>query len=282
MSKTRVIYIMGAGRSGSTILGIVLGNIDDCFFAGELHLYNKTKGVTFNDRPEVEKFWNKIRLEFEKNEHYFSYDFDKKLEYHTAAIHTFFRSKKSSIVKMFHQQSTRLFNLIHRYTGDKTVIDSSHYPLRAYWLAKNSELDVSYIYLYRNPVYVIQSFRKKNIEQPSKSFLSANLYLFLVSVLNNIIYLLLPHGKKMRLRYETLINSTDASLKRIEGIAKVKAPYPFNKIRLKTGLIFRSNRIRHSETLNLETAIQPINANFFLKGLIYLVHWPFILFHRKG
>ena len=34
--RPRVIYIMGAGRSGSTILGVSLGNCADLVYAGEL------------------------------------------------------------------------------------------------------------------------------------------------------------------------------------------------------------------------------------------------------
>ena len=36
LAKPKVIYVMGAGRSGSTILGVTLGNCADVFFAGEL------------------------------------------------------------------------------------------------------------------------------------------------------------------------------------------------------------------------------------------------------
>jgi len=37
MSRTRVLYILGWGRSGSTVLGNILGEIDGFFSAGELH-----------------------------------------------------------------------------------------------------------------------------------------------------------------------------------------------------------------------------------------------------
>lgn len=32
----RVLYIAGFGRSGSTVLGTILGQVDGCFFGGEL------------------------------------------------------------------------------------------------------------------------------------------------------------------------------------------------------------------------------------------------------
>ena len=37
MSRRRVLYILGWGRSGSTVLGNILGEVDGFFCAGELH-----------------------------------------------------------------------------------------------------------------------------------------------------------------------------------------------------------------------------------------------------
>ena len=34
--RRKLAYVMGAGHSGSTILGITLGNCEDFFYAGEL------------------------------------------------------------------------------------------------------------------------------------------------------------------------------------------------------------------------------------------------------
>lgn len=271
---------MGAGRSGSTILGIMLGNIKDCFFAGELHLWNKTKGVTFNDRPVVEKFWETVLAEFPANDRVFSCDFDKKLEYHSAVL-SLLRKQNRPMVQAFHQQTTTLLSILQSATGKTTIIDSSHYPLRGYWLNKNKHLNVSYVYLYRNPVYVIQSFRKKDIEQPAKTILGANLYLFVVSVLSNLIYFLLPSARKTRISYEDLIQHTDESLAKIEAISNIAFNPPFEKKHLLTGFIFRSNRIRHKEAIDLENDIKPIKNNIFLKTFIYSLHWPFIFLHAK-
>ncbi|MCZ6675379.1 MAG: hypothetical protein O7C75_20815, partial [Verrucomicrobia bacterium] len=57
MQKIKVIYIMGTGRCGGTILGILLGNLKDIFYAGELAFWHKFKGVPKTDNEEVLKFW---------------------------------------------------------------------------------------------------------------------------------------------------------------------------------------------------------------------------------
>ncbi|MEV0392488.1 sulfotransferase family protein [Polymorphospora rubra] len=49
MSRVRVLYLAGSGRSGSTLVTTVLGQLDGCFAAGELR-YLWQRGV-LDDRP---------------------------------------------------------------------------------------------------------------------------------------------------------------------------------------------------------------------------------------
>src|SRR5580704_12897137 len=59
--RPRVIYVMGAGRSGSTTLGITLGNCVDVFYAGELDNWLVRSGVPqVEDGPRAQ-FWSSVR-----------------------------------------------------------------------------------------------------------------------------------------------------------------------------------------------------------------------------
>ena len=167
---------MGVGRSGSTILGVVLGNLQNYFFGGEMHLWIESKGVP-TERDYAIEYWKKIADNIPVREQYFNTDFDRQLEFHTA-LPALFSSHSKPIVTTFHKMSTELFSSIKKVSGCEIVVDSSHYPLRAYWLNKNPALDMHYIYLYRNPVDAIHALMKRDVEQIPKNFLSANLYLF--------------------------------------------------------------------------------------------------------
>lgn len=270
---------MGAGRSGSTIAGILLGNMDKYFFSGELHLWNMTKGETFNERSEVIDFWKKVSDAFPDKEEYFKYDFDKKLEFHTA-MPAFIGLGNKKIIEEFHKQSQKLFTIVKNQSGKEVVIDSSHYALRAYWLSKNKHLDVSYIYIYRNPVDVIKSFSKKNIEHTYKNFFAANLYLLSVTMLVTIVYALLPKNKKVKIRYEEIINCPEKVLHRVEKITAVpSSQVDINK--LDTGYIFRSNRIRHQQQISLKRETKINRAKKFSDIIINVLHSPFLVMHRK-
>jgi len=270
---------MGAGRSGSTIAGILLGNMDKYFFSGELHLWNMTKGETFNERSDVIEFWKKVSDAFLDKENYFKYDFNKRLEFHTA-IPAFIGLGNKKLIEKFHEQSQKLFAAVKAESGKEVIIDSSHYALRAYWLNKNKQLDVSYIYIYKDPVDVIKSFSKKNIEHVPKNFFSANIYLVGITILVSIVYTLLPKGKKIKVHYEEIINCPEKVLQRVEKITGV----PASKVdtnQLKTGYIFRSNRIRHLEQISLKRDAKVDQGKKFSDFIINIIHWPFLAMHRK-
>jgi hypothetical protein len=277
--KVKVIYIMGAGRSGSTILGVLLGNMKEYFFAGELHLWNITKSKTFNDRADVVEFWEKVAHQFPDKENYFSYDFDKTLEFHSA-IPSLFGFTDKSVIKNFHEQSQKLFTAVRASTGKKITIDSSHYALRAYWLSKNKALDVTYVYVYRDPVDVVYSFQKKNIEHRSKNLFVANAYLLGVSLLLAVIFWTLPKHKKIKIRYEDVLKCTHNTLERIGAVTNVQTE-KIDPSNLDTGFIFRSNRIRHEKKISLRREEVVQKKNTFLKYLIYMLHSPFLLQHPR-
>jgi hypothetical protein len=59
--RPSVIYTMGSGRSGSTILGVSLGNCEGVFFAGELDRWLPSGGTPVLGGTERTRFWNAVR-----------------------------------------------------------------------------------------------------------------------------------------------------------------------------------------------------------------------------
>lgn len=108
--KLKLLYIMGAGRSGSTIFGILLGNMPCNFYAGELHMWNLHSGNANNDRIEVKAFWERVKLEMPVVENYYGNKYYKYLEYHNSFLFcpwltkkSLFRNTMSLIDSLFHQ-----------------------------------------------------------------------------------------------------------------------------------------------------------------------------------
>ena len=60
-ARPQVVYVMGSGRSGSTILGLALGNCDGVFYAGELDNWLVRSGTPVLGGLERTRFWSTVR-----------------------------------------------------------------------------------------------------------------------------------------------------------------------------------------------------------------------------
>src|SRR5271165_6619995 len=69
--RPKVIYVMGQGKSGSTILGVALGNCADIFFAGELGSWLLTSGRAVLGGSERTQFWQGVREDVDGAEELF-------------------------------------------------------------------------------------------------------------------------------------------------------------------------------------------------------------------
>ena len=61
LGPPRVIYVMGSGRSGSTVLGVTLGNCEGIFYAGELDTWLARSGEPILGGLERTRFWRDAR-----------------------------------------------------------------------------------------------------------------------------------------------------------------------------------------------------------------------------
>src|ERR1700726_2236472 len=59
-TRPQVLYVMGAGRSGSTILGVTLGNYEYVFYAGELDAWLVRSGSPVLEDAERARFWQGV------------------------------------------------------------------------------------------------------------------------------------------------------------------------------------------------------------------------------
>lgn len=252
--KKKILYIMGAGRSGTTILGILIGNLQKSYHVGEINKFFEFKGVP-HARKEGEACYNVYKEIF--NDFFVEYCekelmIPRSFEYHSGLMKSFFVSSGSELNKYYKMQC-KLFESLFDVFGSEVIIDSSKYPLRALMLKRLSEYDISYVYLRRPYFSAYSSFKKKGIEQPSQNLLSFTLYYFIVNVLSFIVYLRLPKNKKVYVPYKGMINKPCIYIKKICDIIDVDPINLMNKISknelLDVGCVFEGNRIRLKEKI---------------------------------
>ena len=186
--KKTLIYIIGAGRSGTTFFDIVLGNNEDTISLGEINRFFKRDGIPPKRDPKSEAYlyWKKIRQSFvdstRQNSFYRLENLFWSNEFHSKYYKSFFKRNNSSYQKTLKE----LYKSIALNTKESIIIESSKYPTRAMNLSNylnKDDFEIKYIYLKKDPVKVVKSFNKKDIEQPSKRFLNANVYYLLVNIL---------------------------------------------------------------------------------------------------
>ena len=151
MNGKRLIYIIGAGRSGTTVLDIVLGNASGATSLGEVNRFFRRGGI-----PPARKtaeptalFWDRFRKDFEDSDPEFSdYPTLQNLmhanEYHTAFFRWLFKKQDAKYARVIRT----FYKLLEAQTPGEILIESSKYPMRAMNISrilKDGPFEIAYI-----------------------------------------------------------------------------------------------------------------------------------------
>lgn len=235
MTKTKVISITGAGRSGSTILDNVLGGIEGAFSAGEVR-YLWQRGLIEHrkcgcSRPLQEcELWPQILerafpdgIEASRMASSMRY---VRTRYTPAArmrsFHHWYGRRLAPLIQALDQ----LYPAVAAETGARFIIDSSKLPTYTYLLSLVDSIDLRIVHLIRDPRAVAFSrarpkrqldtaeVREMTRSGPVKS--AADWLTW-----NTTIRALFGKGTNpyMILKYEDLISEPEASVERVLELA---------------------------------------------------------------
>jgi hypothetical protein len=172
-SRTRVLYIGGAGRSGSTLLCRVIGSADDVFAGGELrYIWDRglrdnqlcSCGAPFRSCP----FWSAV---FQKAFGGFDWlDADSmlqaqkqvdRLRYIPLLTHPRLRTRAfGGRLDRYCEAMGRLYDAITAVSGASLVVDSSLDPSYAFFLAASPAIELELVHLVRDSRAVAFSWRR--------------------------------------------------------------------------------------------------------------------------
>lgn len=249
--RPKVVYVMGAGRSGSTILGVVLGNCANVFYAGELDAWLSRKGEPNFGGEERVRFWEGIRSEMADATDLFGDQAQRHIEHSTALLRIGARRTRRRLRGRYRQVAEELYSALARDTGATHIVDTSHYPLRARELQSLDGIDLYLIYLVRAPQAVVAAFGRKEIKQPSKAAWATNLYLHATHLLSVAVFLRQRRDRRIYLSYEDFV----AEPRRVLAVLleRLGAPPEIPDLdALSTGVPFQGNRLLRSETVALQ------------------------------
>jgi len=237
--KTKVVYVVGASRSGSTIFDTILGNHDSVESVGEL--INAPRAWADEDEHcacgELAKscgFWREVRNEWtkltpglphEENWRAIQRKFERSRHIGRILIHG---RKQSLDFQRYAHGVTELYRAIQRVSGKPVILDSSKNPIRALTLSYVNAIDLRLIHLVRDGRGVAWSFKKaykkdaaKGVQQdlPSRPIARSAASWWLANTLAELAMKRIDSSKKGRLRYEDFVSHPQEMLKIVGGIS---------------------------------------------------------------
>lgn len=259
----RVLYVMGAGRSGSTTLGITLGNCGELFFAGELDNWLPRSGLPQVEDAERLAFWDQVRARLadpEGAEQLYGTESQHLLERSASLMRVHRGPARRRLRRRYRAVAADLYRAVSSASGKPGVVDTSHYPLRARELQRAEGFDLRLLFLVRDPGSVVASFSRRDVSEFRKSPLHANLYLWVTHLLCLLVFLRHPRERRLLVRYEDFIADPAAVVTRIleAGGCADTAPPDFSALRV--GAPLQGNRVTREETISLRTGSDPMGG----------------------
>jgi hypothetical protein len=256
-----LVYVLGAGRSGTTLLDVVLGNAPDAFSCGEIRKFLQLDGRPAG-MPEGSGnwlFWDRVRSMVYDG--FTSRDLARlvviaeRLESHKWFLARWLRLPVIGRADkdLYARYVRRLLEAIAAHSGRRLLIDSSKYPGRALALLPILGERMKVVWIHRSRKDVVNSFGKTGIEQPAKNWLSANLYWLAMRIMCGLTYRRVPASRRARLQFNHFVRrpadalaglAEDLGLDISEVVARAREQEDFS-----VGWLFEGNRIRKQTSI---------------------------------
>ena len=303
-TRIKVLYIAGSGRSGSTVLGRTLGQLDGFFSVGELsNLWDRGLlahrkcgcGVPVSRCPT----WTAVLAhgfggvdEADAKRVVALRGRRVRVRYIPAVLLTRWRGR-SREGDEFLRVLDRLYRAVQQGTGCRVIVDSSKAPLYGELLAAIPVIDLHVVHLMRDPRATAYSWlRSKRLpdfgderlmqrQRPLKSSILWTLWQTMSELL-----LSRPPARYLRLRYEDFIRDPEAVVRRIVALVGEDPPaLPFvspRAVRLAADHSVSGNPNRFATgTVELRPDsewAQSLRAAD--RALVTAVTWPLLLRYR--
>jgi hypothetical protein len=271
MKTPQIVYIAGYGRSGSTVLDMLLSSVPDTLGLGELSHFLPAVGLDERlpdgRQSAWRQFWGNVRAGFVARMGGRAAcrqcgAVQLTFERFGGLFHTLWRAPGAQAAQ-YRQCQRRLIEAIAEAKSCRFIVDSSKTAWQAAWrplaLQRIAGLEVKVIHLVRDGRGVIWSqMRGSNRQLEAGSAGAAQSLATLRSVVgwtwaNGVVpiqKLWLPPRSVIRVRYEDLVNQPQRELSRISaflGIDLSTVAHQLSRGRPFPGVLqYTGNRVRHS------------------------------------
>jgi hypothetical protein len=265
--KPKVLYVLGAHRSGSTVLGVTLGNCANVFFAGELHSWLTRRGVPSFGGEQGAQLWQAIADEVPNAQELFGHETQLTLDRSSVIYRPHKWPRRRRLRGPYRRIYEDLYRAIARQTGSTQIVDTSHYPLRAIELQALGGIELYLLFLVRDPQGVVDSFDARHTDSPSKSSFVTNAQLWVTHLLALLAFARQPRERRMFVRHEDFLADPAGVLGQILERTGSSAPIP-DLTALRTGSPLQGNRfLKRSEVIALRGPGAPPRRSLLTKAM---------------
>ena len=247
---------MGAGHSGSTILGVTLGNCEKFFYAGELEEWLLREGVARLGGLERTRFWASVRERVDDASDLFGNDVREALERSASLLRISKWPARRRLRGRYRRVAEDLYRAVADVAGATHIVDTSHFPLRARELQRLSGIDLYLLFLMRDPQSVIGSYtdaiNRHAWAERSLRIITKNIDLWLTNLLAVSVFLRQSPDRRLFLRHEEFIADPEGVLRQILDCVDSCAALP-DLASLKTGYPLQGNRLLRSDVVALKS-----------------------------
>lgn len=170
----QVLYIAGAGRSGSTLLEMILGNEPHCFSVGEVRFFweywqEEGRRCGCGELLRACDFWTAVvkRLQAQNvdlatlSQMAQMYDRTRYFPWYILPV----RHGRSQPPPLFLEGTRLLYEAVWQESGQKIIIDSSKVPSHLFILSQLAQIDVYALHLVRDGRAVAYSWNKRQKQE---------------------------------------------------------------------------------------------------------------------
>jgi len=258
----QILYVMGTGRSGSTILEILLSANDEVCSVGELTYIFKDGyaadetcacGAAFRDCD----FWRSVqgRLSLSPCESHQYAGLFHNIDWHMGFFKLIFRCVSRENVSSYNRINEMLYEACASVTGKKVIVDSSKYPARALMLHRLFRSSVKIICLTRSPGGLLNAFQKAGVEQPAKSPFAVFAYYSFVLLCCRLVSLITKNV--LFITFEELKTLPVETIRKIEKFTGISFEQTIQTLEenaaFTPGHIITGNRLRKQKSIYFRT-----------------------------
>jgi sulfotransferase family protein len=258
----KVVYVMGAGHSGSTILGLALGNCSDSFYAGEIDEWLVVSGTPSLGGSERTEFWGSVREAMREAgaQALFGGEVNRLIERSSSLLRFDRWPARRALLGRYREVSADLFRAIASTAGVSHIVDTSHFPLRARELQKLGGVELYLVLLVRDPQDVVASnvreLSRHEVAERRVRILAMNANLWLTQLLSLLVFLRQPRERRVFVRHESFVADPEGVLRQIVDSLGTGVALP-DLTALRGGVALQGNSLIMSEKIAVKRSTRP-------------------------